>query len=998
MQPPRRLPAPNPDRAFPWIALLAATGASLSLAISRLAYELDPLAMGWLGSPLAAILCGLGGGLLGAGLAIRLRPDAGRAFALGLPPLISLIYVLSGSAANPLRGALLIGGGLLAAILAVLPARAQSRNGAWAMPALAGGMALIAYLLTLQPTPGRADSFEFQVVGPSLGIAHPSGYPLYTLLAWGFSKVPLMDSIAARINLSSALFAAGAVALFVLLLRGRLDVDERIAALAGLAFGLTPVFWSQAVMAEVYALHNLIALGLLYLAFGLFGKPDEPDQQTTERPASTHTQTLLALAALSGLGLAHHLTTVLFAPALICAVALAWPRIRWQGWLCAFALGAAGLLFYLYLPLRWPAVTGEPMPLSTLIEWMTGSRFSGALVWNAWRDDPARWGIVGRIVLEQVGWTGLLLAAGGLISMPWRKDGRAAPVLVLAGLAIGFYGLNYYIPDINVFLIPLSWLIGLLAAVGLDQLARGLGEVRPLAASVLKPLVVASLALVCASLATETGPAFDWQDEQALEAWGREALALPIVEGAAILADSEKIAPLEYLHRVEGLRPDLSMVVLGTEAEYYEQISGRLAAGQAVYLARYLPGLEGAYHLRSLGPLIEVGTEPLYEVTRLQGRESSWETGIRLMGYAGPESLVAGSSGGFSLYWQAPTARIEAAYQVRLRLVDAEGQVIQTERPAFPVDNRYPTAAWKPDEIIPDYHLLRFSAGLKPGSYRLEAAFAPPFSHDLLPLDDGEYWARVAEIEVLPAPTPPAQAGQRLALSWTGGALTGFDAPDGGLLGAPLELRAWFRLGEGLLYESYYPELGPVEFETVAGPTLYGETRGERLSWALAGADLRCGWGRPRTDRCLVGATAIEGETVLGALANFENRLLLLDAGYLEGDIAPGGEIELGLTWQAVRALDQDYTVFVQLIGPDGRPHGQVDSWPVQGTLPTSSFRPGQPVEDSYWVRLDVDAPLGPYQIFVGWYLLATNERLLLVDESGEAIGDHLVFEGLLLR
>jgi hypothetical protein len=89
--------------------------------------------------------------------------------------------------------------------------------------------------------------------------------------------------------------------------------------------------------------------------------------------------------------------------------------------------------------------------------------------------------------------------------------------------------------------------------------------------------------------------------------------------------------------------------------------------------------------------------------------------------------------------------------------------------------------------------------------------------------------------------------------------------------------------------------------------------------------------------------------------------------------------------------MGEDYTVFVHLVGPDGRLQGQADSWPVQGTYPTSQWTPGREVTDPYEVRLESDAPPGPYRVEVGWYDLDTMQRLQIVDEEGEPIGDSFV-------
>ena len=76
------------------------------------------------------------------------------------------------------------------------------------------GVALLLYLPTLMPDVGTWDTAEFQAIGPVLGIAHPTGYPTYTLLAWLASVVlQPFGNEAFRANLLSALLVAGAAAL-----------------------------------------------------------------------------------------------------------------------------------------------------------------------------------------------------------------------------------------------------------------------------------------------------------------------------------------------------------------------------------------------------------------------------------------------------------------------------------------------------------------------------------------------------------------------------------------------------------------------------------------------------------------------------------------------------------------------------------------------------------------------------------------------------------------
>ena len=108
------------------------------------------------------------------------------------------------------------------------------------------------------------DSLEFQVVLPTLGIAHPSGYPLYTLLGKLFTLlIPFRDA-AGRANLLSALCAGAAVGVLYLLAQ-KVAGNRAAAATATALFALSPAWWSQATIAEVYALHGLLVVLFLYL-------------------------------------------------------------------------------------------------------------------------------------------------------------------------------------------------------------------------------------------------------------------------------------------------------------------------------------------------------------------------------------------------------------------------------------------------------------------------------------------------------------------------------------------------------------------------------------------------------------------------------------------------------------------------------------------------------------------------------------------------------------
>ena len=56
---------------------------------------------------------------------------------------------------------------------------------------LTGFAVFIIYLFTLAPSVVQIDSGELATVQATLGIAHPTGYPLFTMIGYLFSLIPL---------------------------------------------------------------------------------------------------------------------------------------------------------------------------------------------------------------------------------------------------------------------------------------------------------------------------------------------------------------------------------------------------------------------------------------------------------------------------------------------------------------------------------------------------------------------------------------------------------------------------------------------------------------------------------------------------------------------------------------------------------------------------------------------------------------------------------------
>lgn len=101
--------------------------------------------------------------------------------------------------------------------------------------------------------------------------------------------------------------------------------------------------------------------------------------------------------------------------------------------------------------------------------------------------------------------------------------------------------------------------------------------------------------------------------------------------------------------------------------------------------------------------------------------------------------------------------------------------------------------------------------------------------------------------------------------------------------------------------------------------------------------------------------------------------------------------LNLALHWQTTDQPTTDYTVFTQLIGPDGQVWGQQDNQPQDGRYPTSWWQTNDKIVDRYQIPLKAGAPAGEYQLLVGMYILQTGERLQAVDPNGQPLPDNAI-------
>lgn len=123
---------------------------------------------------------------------------------------------------------------------------------------------------------------------------------------------------------------------------------------------------------------------------------------------------------------------------------------------------------------------------------------------------------------------------------------------------------------------------------------------------------------------------------------------------------------------------------------------------------------------------------------------------------------------------------------------------------------------------------------------------------------------------------------------------------------------------------------------------------------------------------------------------NLEDGITLLGYSLAEEEVRAGEIVRLTLFWRAEAEVDERYKVFVHLLDGQGRLLAQRDSEPVSGSRPTTTWAPGEVVADNCGVLLPEDLPPADYHLVVGIYLPSTGERLSVLGEGGEVVGDSI--------
>lgn len=215
-------------------------------------------------------------------------------------------------------------------------------------------IAMAVYLQTTSDSIAGGDAGELVAEGCKLGIPHPPGYPLYTVIVYfvtSFGKRYLQHySPAYLVNVTSCLFgsiASGLVAAtvheIVTTLRKEDEKDHPAVQVsssgaAGLMWAFSPLVWQYNTSAEVFALHNLFVASI---AFAL-AKYNQQKHSPRE---------IVIGAFLCGLSLTNQHTAILLVAPVAAWVLISSTIGRKKLIVLSFTSFASGISCYVLLPI-----------------------------------------------------------------------------------------------------------------------------------------------------------------------------------------------------------------------------------------------------------------------------------------------------------------------------------------------------------------------------------------------------------------------------------------------------------------------------------------------------------------------------------------------------------------------------------------------------------------------------------------------------------------------
>lgn len=420
-------------------------------------------------------------------------------------------------------------------------------------------LSALGYWLTLCPTVEYIDSGELALACKNFGIAHPTGYPLYTALG-RIASIILPGSLILKMNALSLIFtslASGFLFLLMIEFAALISLKSEwlkfIVSAIALNASFAPIWWAQGTTNEVYSLNLLlISISLWALFKYLNGK--------------NKFKWAILSAYVLGLSLTNHLSAIYIVPAYLYILFHQWRKNRIRGKDTALLIFA--FLFpvsiYLILPLRarftpflnWGGVDD----LYFLYKHISGWQYR---IWMF--NDPNfnftalidKISNLGYLLYKQSGWFGLITASIGILLLFSRKTYLAifAVIIVLFNF---LYASNYEIIDIESYYLPMIIMFSILTSVGTIYLLNSILKLNN--NKVIKYTLIGMIVIIPLSNFVDNFFISDRSNKTYASQGVHDMISSMEPNALAIIENWDFYSPWMYFHFEDSLRPDIVLL------------------------------------------------------------------------------------------------------------------------------------------------------------------------------------------------------------------------------------------------------------------------------------------------------------------------------------------------------------------------------------------------------------------------------------------------------
>jgi hypothetical protein len=331
--------------------------------------------------------------------------------------------------------------------------------------------------------------------------------------------------------------------------------------IAGVAYGLSPLAWSQAVITEVYGLHIFFVALLLWLLLGRYA--GSPNKLSLD----------VAVGLSLGLAMGNHLTSVFLLPAVLLVGVvdpLVWRSRRKHGVLASLdwaALGRrlgglfAGLLVYVVIP--WRAASGAPVNWGDATNlgklwWLVSGDFYHHYAFSLPLEYlPLRILSVASLLLTQFGVLGLLAGLFHLIRSPFFS--RLSLVGVWVALANVIFSLGYSTSDSYIYLLPFFLVFALWIGLGVGEIDSLLARQGSWASLIVSAILLA----VSVGMALLNYPKLDLSADHHAQKFEQAVFAALPPQAIVVAKGDQALFSLWYYHFILKERPDVAILADG---------------------------------------------------------------------------------------------------------------------------------------------------------------------------------------------------------------------------------------------------------------------------------------------------------------------------------------------------------------------------------------------------------------------------------------------------